>query len=190
MLALPSAERPKPRNLLNLGAILGGVGSLMAVGAFTAAWVNVSHFTRPWPPKGVTISNYDGTLLVLTMLMSAATVEWGIWAIRREQQNQAVAGFALSAGLGVAFLNLLWYTGRKLGFGPAASPYSVLLFAMFATVGVAVAVGIGLLLAALARVLGQQFRPNDLEAARAVGWFWQFLVLAWIVVYATVWLFS
>jgi cytochrome c oxidase subunit 3 len=190
MLALPTADRPKPKNLLNLGAVLGGAGVLMGVGALMAAWINVGHFTKPWPPKGVSPSNYNGTMLVLTMLMSSATVEWGVWAARRRQRNQAVAGLALTVGLGLAFLNLLWFAGRGIGFGPAESPYAVIFFAMLGTVGVAVAVGIAVVIATGARVLGQQVEGDDVEVARAAGYFWQFLVLAWIVVYATIWLFS
>ena len=190
MLALPSAERPRPRNLFNLGVLLAVTGGLMGVGALVAAWVNLSHFTKPWPPKGVTPNNYSGTMLALTMLMSAATVEWGVASARKDQRSQSVAGFALSIGLGLAFLNLLWFFGRRSGFGPSASPYAVVLFTMLAVIGVAVAVGIVILLAVTMRVLGQQVGPGNMEMARAAGWFWQFVVLAWIVIYSTVWLFS
>ena len=190
MLALPSAERPRPRNLFNLGVLLAAAGGIMGIGAFVAAWASVAQKTHPWPPKGVTVSNYSGTMLVLTMLMSAVTVEWGVYAARRGQRSQSVAGFAMSIGLGLAFLNLLWFFGRRLGFGPAASPYAVVLYSMLAVMGIAVAVGVCALIAAMVRVLGSQVGPGNTEPARAVAWFWQFLVLAWVVVYATVWLFS
>jgi heme/copper-type cytochrome/quinol oxidase subunit 3 len=193
LLALPSAERPgsePARNLFSLGVLLASAGGIMGVGALVAAWVSVGHATKPWPPKGVTPNNYSGTMLVLTMLMSAFTVEWGVASVRKNQRWQAVGGFALSIGLGLAFLNLLWFFGRRLGFGPAATPYAVVLFTMLAVAGIGVAIGIVLLLGLTLRVLGQQVGPGIVEMARASAWFWQFLVLTWIVLYATVWLFS
>jgi len=190
MLALPSADRPPARNLQNIGALVGGIGGLMLVAGFVAAWVSVGHFTKPWPPKDVDLSNYDGTMLSLTMLMSAVTVEWGIWAARKNLRSQAVAGFFISIGLGLAFLNLEWFLGRRLGFGVAASPYSVLLYSMLAVAGIAVVAGVLALVAVVARVLGGQIIGTNIEMARAVGWLWQAVVVGWIVIYATVWLFT
>jgi heme/copper-type cytochrome/quinol oxidase subunit 3 len=190
MLALPSGERPPVNNLYNLGLLVGSISGLMLIGALVAAFVNVGHFTHPWPPKGVALSNYDGTMLVLTMLMSSVTVEWGIWAARRSMRGQAAAAFVLTIGFGVAFLNLAWFFGRRIGFGPSASPYAVLLFSMLAVTGVAVAVGVVTIIAVLARLLGNQVMSGRVELARSAGWFWQSIVVGWVIVYSTVWLFS
>lgn len=188
MLALPSGERAKPRNLLTVGVLIGVVGGLMGIAALIAAWVNVSHFTNPWPPKGVKIENYPGTMLSLTMLMSLVTVEWGVWAARRAQRGQAGAALGLTVGLGLAFLNLLWFFGKGLGFGPGKSPFAVLVFSMLTVAGFVAAVGILLLIGALARVLGREYEGPDVDGLRASAWFWDFVVVAWIAVYATIWL--
>jgi len=190
MLALPSGERPPVRNLFSLGILLSGICGLMIMAALVAAWVNVGHFTHPWPPKGVEISNYDGTMLVLTMLMSSVTVEWGILAARRAMRSQAATAFALTIGFGVAFLNLAWFFGKRIGFGPSSSPYAVLLFSMLAVAGVAVAVGIAIIIAVLGRLLGHQVIGPNIDMARAAGWYWQATVVGWIIVYCAVWLFS
>src|SRR3954465_14737917 len=190
MLALPSADRPPARNLLNMGALVGGIGGLMLVGGLVAAWLSVGHLTKPWPPKGGDLSNYDGTMLALTMLMSAVTVEWGIWAARRRMRSQAIAGFSITIGLGLAFLNLAWFLGRRLGFGVDSSAYAVLLYSMLAVSGVAVTAGVATMAAVLARVLGGQVFGTNVEMARAAGWFWDAIVVGWIVLYATVWLFT
>src|SRR5436190_12155509 len=189
MLALPSADRPPARNLINIGALVGGIGGLMLVAGFVAAWLNMKHLTRPFPPRGADLSNYDGTMLALTMLMSAVTVEWGIWAARRRMRSQAITAFSITIGLGLAWLNLAWFFGRRLGFGVDSSPYAVLLYSMMAVSGVAVAAGVASIIAVLARVLGGQVFGTNIEMARAAGWFWQAIVVGWIVIYATVWLF-
>ena len=192
MLALPSAERPPVKNVYNLGVLLGGIGSLMVVAGLVAAWVSVGHFMHPWPPKKVDLSNYDGTMLVMTMIMSSITVEWGVFAARRSMRSQAATAFGITIGLGLAFLNLAWFFGKRLGFGPATqtvSPYAVLLFSMLAVAGIAVVAGVLVIGAVLARLLGQQVTGN-VETARAGAWFWQSVVVGWVIIYCTVWLFS
>src|SRR3954452_17872917 len=163
MLALPSAARPPVRNLYSIGMLLGGISGLMIMGALVAAWVNVGHFTHPWPPKGVEISNYDGTMLTLTMLMSSVTVEWGIATARKAMRSQAATAFAFTIGFGAAFLNLAWFFGRRLEFGASSSPYAVLLFSMLAVAGVAVAAGIVMMIAVLARLLGHQVIGSNID---------------------------
>jgi len=188
MLALPSAERPSQKNLFSVGVILAGAGGLMAVGALLAAWLNLSHYDKPWPPQGVTLSNYSGTMLLLTLLMSAATVEWGVWSARRNLRKQAVTAHLMTIALGLAFLNLLWFFGRRLGFGVNASPFAVLFYSMLAIVGIAVAVGVGVVIAMTGRVLGHQALGADVESARAGAWMWQAVVVGWLVLYYKVWI--
>ena len=190
MLALPSGERARPRNLVTIGVLIAAIGGLMGVAALVAAWVNVSHFTKPWPPKGVTVDNYPGTMLSLTMIMSLATVEWGVWAARRNQRSQSGAALALTMGLGLAFLNLLWFFGKRLGFGPGKSPYAVLVFSMITAAGVLGGIGVLALFGALLRVSGRQYNGPDVDGLRATAWFWDFVVVAWLAVYAAIWLAS
>ena len=73
MLALPSGERDRPRNLTTIGVLVSGIGSLMGFAALLAAYINVSHFNKPWPPGGVRIQNYTGTMLSLTIPPAVGT---------------------------------------------------------------------------------------------------------------------
>src|SRR3954454_7840540 len=188
MLALPSAERRTQPNLFNVGVVLGGVAGLMGIGLFVAAWLNMSHLDKPWPPKGVHVSNYPGTILTLTMLMASVTVEWGVYAARRHQRTQATTALVMMAAFGLAFLNLLWFFGRGLGFGVASSPFATLLYSMLAVSGIAVAVGTVVVVVATARVIGHQALGPEVEPARAAAWFWQAVAAAWIIVYYMVWI--
>ena len=190
MLALPSGERARPRNLTTVGVLVGVVGSLMGFLALLAAYVNVSHFNKPWPPKGARIQNYPGTMLTLTMLMALVTMEWAVYATRREQRGQAISALLLTIGFGLAFLNLLWYFGRRIGFGPGQSAFAVMFFALLVAAGSVAVIGVALLIGAFGRVLGRQYNGVDVDGLRATAWFWDFAVIAWVIVYATLWLTS
>ena len=132
MLALPSGERPRRPHLPPVAAALAGAGVLTGFGAFMAAWVNLHHFSQPWPPKGVRLVNYPGTMLVVTALMAIVTVHWAVWAVRRDLRGQAGAGLGFTIGFILAFVNMLWFFGRDLHVGTANAPFAVLIYAVSA----------------------------------------------------------
>jgi|GEM_PF-5446047 len=187
MLALNSAERPRPRNLANLGVLVAVASGTMAFGALVAAWVNVSHFTKPWPPKGTVIQNYTGSMLTITMVMASLTAEWSVYAVRRRQSSQARAALAITLALGAAFLNLLWFLGRQVGFGPGRNAFATIFFAMISLSGVAAAAGMVVLAVVLARVVGGQVAGADSEPVRAAAFYWHFVTLTWLVLALVIW---
>jgi heme/copper-type cytochrome/quinol oxidase subunit 3 len=190
MLALPPAGRQRPRNLMNVAVLLLVSSGLMLFGALIAAYAHVAQLNKPWPPPGVKIDNYYGSMLSITAIMSAITMEWAAYAIKRDERRQAFGGFGLSIGLALAFLNLLWFTGRKAGFGPGQSAFSVLFFALLSATGAVAIVGVVAMLIALGRTIARQTGPGRTEVVRVVAWYWDFVVVAWIGVYAAVWLFT
>ena len=96
----------------------------------------------------------------------------------------------MSVGLALALLNLLWYLGRQAGFGPGASPYAVAFFALIVAAGVVALIGVVGMLLVLGRTIGGQMVAARYEPVRVVAWYWHFVVVSWIAVYATVWLFT
>jgi cytochrome c oxidase subunit 3 len=132
-------------------------------------------------------------MLVVTALMSAVTVEWASWAIKRDDPAQATWGLVFTAGFGGAFILLLWQLGRRAGFGPGTTkigPFAVVYFAMLGAIGVVALFGLFAVLATLARTIGRQLNSSNPEMLRATAWIWDFVVVCWVAVYATIWLFT
>ena len=80
--------------------------------------------------------------------------------------------------LNVATLVLV--TGGTALFAALIAAY-VGLTALFGLVGV---------LMALARTIGRQFNSTNNQMLRATAWIWDFVVVCWIAVFATIWLFT
>ena len=188
MLALPSGERARPRHLLPLGALLAGAGSFMAFAGLIGAYVVVRDSASTWPPKDVHVDNYLGAILVITAVMASAVVEWGAVSARRGQQRQAMGGLGLALLFGLAFLNGVWYLAQQLDFGAARDAYATLVYALVGLTAVNIVVGLGLLLGAFAKGAGRQQGPGADQVVRAAAWYWQSVVVAWIAVYATLFL--
>jgi cytochrome c oxidase subunit 3 len=187
ILALPPGGRNRPAKLVTIATAVTLSGALTLFGSLIGAWFFVKHLNRPWPPKGVNIDNYLGTMLTVTALMAGVTVEWAVHAIRREDKSQSAFALAVTAVFGMAILNLLWYLGRTVGFGPGASPFAVVFFALLSASGFTFLVGVVVAILAMARTLGRQMSPAGHEMLRATALYWHFAVVAWLAVWTTIW---
>lgn len=192
-LALGSGERPRPRNLLNIGVLVVTTCGLALFTTLMAAYVSVGHVAKAWPPPGVSLDVYLGNMLAITVIMSAVTVEWAYYAVKRGDPAQGTWGLLLTAGFGSGFVLLLWQLGSRVGFGPGDAKigaFAVIFFAMLVASGVVAILGIAAVLMVLARVLGRQMTATNTEMLRAVAWYWDFVVVAWLLVFSAVWLFT
>lgn len=184
-LALPSAGGDRPRNILPLAALLGGSGLLMVFGSLVAAYVHLRGKVHPFLPEHFTLDQYLGNMMAITALLSACTAEWGAASVKRALPAQAKTAYAITIALGLALLNLLWFTAGKVGLG-VASPYGVVVTALALLLGLAVTAGIGFAAFTLFRVSGGQVSAAEPEQARAASWYWHFTVVAAVAVWYTV----
>jgi heme/copper-type cytochrome/quinol oxidase subunit 3 len=186
-LALPSAGGGRARSVQSTTALLASAGGLMFFGALLGTYLHLrAHAVGPWPPKDAKLDNYLGNMLVITMLLSSVTVEWGAAAVRRGLPRQATAAYGITIGFAVAFLNLLSFAASKAGYGIAADPYATVVGAMAVVLGILVLVGVGFAALTLFRVVGSQVSAAEPDQARALGWYWQFTVVASVAVWFAV----
>ena len=189
-LALPSGERERVRDVLNLGTFLLGTAVLMVFGALFASYFHLRAVTEDWPPGRIELDNYMGVTLFLTGLLSSVTAEWGPYAIKRANRRQALWAMGLTVAFGISFINLLWFVGNGLGFGPGDHAYGAIVTATIITTGVNAAIGVGFVLVALLRTSGHQVHPGDHELVRAASWYWEFVVLSWTIAFVALYLFQ
>lgn len=180
MLALPSGGPARPRHLLSVAVLVAGAAELMTVLALVAAYLNVRALAIQWPPKGVHLDNYLGTVLLVTVVLSTITAEWAAYALKLDNRRQSLTALAMTLGFGAAFLNLLWYVGVQLKFGPADHSYAVVVYALLIVMGAIAAIGLGVLIVALVRTLGGQSTARDPELTRAAAWHWHVVTLGWV----------
>lgn len=194
-LALGSGQRPRPRNLLNIGVLVVVTGGLALFATLIGAYVTIGHAAPAgaWPPRGVYLDVYSGNMMAITAVMSIVTVEWAYYAVKRGDPAQGAWGLALTAGFGSGLVLLMWQVGSKMGFGPGSAKvgaFAVIFFAMLGASGAVALLGIAALVLVLTRVLGRQATETNIEMLRAVAWYWDFAIVAWLCVFSAIWLFT
>ena len=189
-LALPAGDTARERDVLNLIVFLLGTAVVMVFGALFATYIQLRSVTEEWPPGRIALDNYIGVTLFLTLLLSAVTAEWAPYALKRDNRRQALWAMVLTVAFALAFINLLWFLGQRLGFGPGDHGYGAVVVATLITAAVNGAIGAGFVLVALLRTSGHQVGPANPELVRAASWYWEFVIVSWTVAFVALYVFQ
>jgi len=189
-LALPAGPETRRSDVLTVATMVAGVAGFMVIIGLFAAYLEVRALAPVWPAKKVSLDNYLGTTLTITMLMSSVTAEWAVQAMKIGNRRHALTALALTPGFGFAFLNLVWYLVTQLGFGPGSHPYGALFYAFIAATVVNVAVGMGFLVVALLRTFGHQVGPGNTSVARAAAAYWHLVTAGWVLTFVALYVFQ
>jgi heme/copper-type cytochrome/quinol oxidase subunit 3 len=183
MAALPAAGGHRPRNLVATGTAVACAGGTMFLAGLFAAFIEIRAASPTWPAKGIKIDNYLGNMLVITMLLASLSAAWAVSAVKRNQRRQGAAAFAVTAGFGVAYLNLLSYSIIRQHVAMNSSAYAGLVGAMALVLAVLLLVGIAVVVLTAFRIMGEQVTAAEPDQARAAAFLWHFATLATIVVW-------
>ena len=179
-------EFPRPRGVSNVATALFVAGDFMALCGLVAAYYALRAQAFKWPP--VSLGTYLPTMIAITMVMTAVTIQWAIWAIRHNDQRTTLAALGITIFFALAVLNGQWYQLAHLRFGPAATPYGTFVYVLTGFHMVNVIAGIVVLGAVLGRTVGGEFDADDHDTLTAATVFWQFTNIAGLIAYAVLFL--
>ncbi len=189
-LALTAGDAPapaaRPRGVSNIATALLVSGGFMILIALVAAYYALRAQSFNWPPVG--LGTYLPTMVAITIVLSAVTVQWSIWAIRHDDQRTCLAGLGLTIFFAIAVLNGQWYGLAHLKFDIAATTYGTFVYLMTGFHMVTVIAGIVALGAVLSRTVGGEFSADDHDTLTSMAIYWQFANVVGLVVYAVLFL--
>ena len=181
---------PGPARVTLLGALALVAADAVVLGTLVAVYFALKSSAVAWPPKGVRLGTYLPTMVTVTVLMSAFSVQWAVWAIRRNDQRSALVGLIITVVFGLAVVNAEWYMLLRARFGPSKHAYGTLYYTLVGYHLVHVVVAIVALAVVAVRTLAGHFGSDDNDGARAATVFWQFTNVAWLVVLTTLYFLS
>ena len=182
----PAPLPVRPRTLL-VGVTLTGVACAAALFGLVALYAQERSQaladTGSWLPEDTVLPLTPGNMGFLTLLMSAVTAAWAVYALRNDDRAHAYVALAVTLLFGVAFITDTAYLWQQMNLGIRDSLAAVLVYAI--TGGhVAMTVGGMLFLAVMGfRALGGQLTGRQAEGMYAAVLFW----LITIGVYSVVW---
>lgn len=163
---------------------------LMILGTFLAAFFTLKGGAASWPPKGVKLDIYLPTVVTITAILSAVSMGWAVFAVRRHDVGNAIAAMVLTVVFGLAMANLQWYSMIKAPFGIARHSYGTMYTLLIGYHLVHILIGIVMIIVVGCRTLAGHFGREKAEPVRAVAMFWQYGNIAWAVILIAVFLIS
>ncbi|CAN5185705.1 hypothetical protein BH18ACT4_BH18ACT4_01540 [soil metagenome] len=179
----PAPARPR---VLMVGTAFAAAAAVMVFAGMIALYVSTRAASiaenGSWLPEDATVSLSPANMGLLTLFMSAVTMQWALYSIANDDRRSTYLALGVTVVLGVAFVNLMAFYFAQMGL-PVADPAGVLVFAI---AGAHLAmVGAGLVFIGLMtfRTLGGQYSARDREGLDAAALFWY----ATVAVYAVIW---
>jgi heme/copper-type cytochrome/quinol oxidase subunit 3 len=180
----PPARRPR---VLLIGAAFGAVASALVVLSMLAAYLQLRGDRLADGvtalPDGVVLSLTPGNMGLLTLSMSAVTMAWVVYALRRDDRTHAYLALGLTLLLGVAFINSTAYLYQQLAMPLTASGTAGLLYAVTGAHLVMVVVGLIFTAVMGFQALGGQLTGRDAEGMTAAALYWYVTIAVYIAVW-------
>ena len=187
--ALTASAPNRAGNSVYAATIAVGASVLMGVGGLGAAYLATRYpSSADFVDPKMKFNNYAGVVTVGSLLLASFAAGWAATSSRIGQRRWASTGFGLSALIGLAALNLVWFVGQNLGFGVNSSAYSVLVYALLITGGLTIAGGVFSSIAGFASSFGGHASASSPSVARAAAWGQHIATMSWIFVFALIFL--
>jgi cytochrome c oxidase subunit 3 len=181
-----TSERRVPPLLF--GTVLFLASELLFFGSLFAAYFALRAQTDPWPPEDVELELLVPTIGTILLVLSSVTFQLGVLAGERERPTGLRSWVGLSLLLGLLFLGLQLWDYTQLGFEVSSHAYGTIFYAMTGFHGLHVAAGLVLMVVILGRLVQGAYRAGRVESVHAIGYYWHFVDVVWIALYATLYL--
>ena len=136
-----------------------------------------------WLPSGVRIPLSMPTMNVFTLLISAGTAAWAVWAARNRVRGQALVAIGATVLLGLAYINQAIALYSEMGLVLNETRQAVLIYAITGLHIALVAAAIGYFALMALRTVGGQLTGRDSEALFSAAMFW----FVTVGIYVAIW---
>src|ERR671932_1936084 len=108
--AVPEAahghQRPGGISAPLLGMVLFIASEVMFFGGLFGAYFTIRAAATRWPPEGTEahLETWYAAILTTILVTSSVTMQFGVWAIRRNDQRRLLLWLTVSLLLGLCFL--------------------------------------------------------------------------------------
>ena len=177
-------------SLLPLGAVVWLASEVTFFGAFFGAYYTLrSQTPGPWPPAGVHLETLAAGVATLLLVASSGTIQLAVRALADGRRRDFRRRLFLTVVLAGVFLANQAREWSAADFGPSSHPYGSAFFVMTGFHGLHVLGGIVAMAVLLGRSADLTFGANAVDAAEVVSYYWHFVDVVWLGMFAALFLF-
>jgi cytochrome c oxidase subunit 3 len=192
---LPASEHHKPGGISSslLGMVLFIASEVMFFGGLFGAYFTIRSAATVWPPEGTEahLETWYAAILTTILVSSSVTMQFGVWAIRRNDQRKLMLWLAVSLLLGLCFLGGQAYEYSKLigeGLTLSSGVFGSTFYTLTGFHGAHVAGGAAFILIVLLRARSGQFTARYHDTVEMASYYWHFVDVVWLGLFSTMYL--
>jgi cytochrome c oxidase subunit 3 len=178
-------ERPTP---LAVGVVVWLASELMFFAGLFAAYYTLRAETDVWPPEGVELDVPRAFASTVLLLASSGTMHLSVVRAEHGDRKGALRWLAVTFVLGTAFLVNLGLEWAGNDFSISSNAYGSIYYVLTGAHGAHLAGGLALMVVAAAAVHGTQHRLQIGSVYTISAYYWHFVDLVWLAVFATIFL--
>ena len=180
------AARPP---LLAVGTIVWLASELMFFSGLFAAYFTLRATARgPWPPEDVELQAGLAGLFTLFLLASSGTIQLGVRALEAGDSRRFRRWLVVTMALAVLFLANQAREWSEAPFSVSSHSFGSAFYVMTGFHGLHVAGGVVAMLVLYGRARSPRFGEADVPAVEVVSFYWHFVDVVWIALFATLFL--
>jgi cytochrome c oxidase subunit 3 len=192
----PASEHHKPGGISSslLGMVLFIASEVMFFGGLFGAYFTIRSAATTWPPEGAgsaELETWYAAILTTVLVSSSVTMQFGVWAIRRNDRRKLMLWLAVSLLLGLGFLSGQAYEYSKLigeGMTLSSGVFGSTFFTLTGFHGAHVAGGAAFILIVLLRARSGQFTARYHDTVEMASYYWHFVDVVWLGLFSTIYL--
>jgi cytochrome c oxidase subunit 3 len=190
MAQAPAAIGTGPREIapIRFGTIVFLASELVFFGGLFAAYFTLRSQTNPWPPSGVELDAARPAAATALLVLSSFTFVAGVRGARAGRLASLRRWIVVTILLALAFLGFQLLDWVQAGFSVSSHAYGTMFYAMTGFHGLHVIAGVLLMAVVLGRMAQGAYRDGNIDGPEAVGYYWHFVDVVWIGLYATIFL--
>ncbi len=173
---------------LVFGTVVFLASESMLFAALLAAYFYLRGATASWPPRGTEL--HVAGMAVGTALLALGSVTMAIAQVAATRRGRALARAMLAVTIAAAlgFLSLELHDWNTANFHIADSAYATVYYVLTGTHFAHVLAGVALLAAVAIFLREPAFTREHHAGVEAVAYYWHFVFVVWLALYATIFL--
>ena len=153
-----------------------------------AAYFSLRAINDPWPPADVELDLALPSVATVLLVISSFTFVAALRGLERGDERGMRRWIAASAVLGAVFLAAQIFDYTRLDFAVDSHGYGTMFYAMTGFHALHVLAGLLLMGVLLGRAAQGAYAAGDHSSAHAIGYYWHFVDVVWIGLFAVIYL--
>jgi len=171
-----------------LGTVIFLASELMFFSALFATYIDLKAYNKVWPPAYVHLDQHGMAVGTFMLFVASAVMLPFVRAVRARRTEPARAWLFTSIMGGIGFMAFELHGWANQGFGIGTGAYGSIFMTMTGFHFLHVAAGIVMLGMLYLGLRSPAFLSDERSGVEAISYYWHFVFIMWIGVYATLFL--